>query len=247
MSHPSIRLWAGALAALVVLLVTQHALPLATAAQQPRSGAATQPFLQGVVVYESTGQPIEAATVSLLGTDIETQTGRYGDFAFPDLHFGMMSVRVTAPGHPSVTQEVDVTGDGIVFLQFRLPSVSAVLSELMVGVPGDRSRVSDPRTAEDLLLVQNPSVRSWRSGNIGKNDFTINVRGIGSLTQSVEPLVYIDGALVSTGESTLDVLSRIPASDVLDIQVLRGPAAAFRYPLAANGVIVVTTRSGSGR
>ena len=155
-----------------------------------------------------------------------------------------MSIRATAPGHPSVTQEVEVKRDRIVFLQFRLPSVAAVLAELVVVVSGDRSRISDPRTAEDLLMLQIPSARGWRSGNIGKNDFVINLRGTGSLTQSAEPLVLIDGALVSKGESTLDALAQIPASDVLNIQVLRGPAAAFLYLLAANGVILVTTRSG---
>ena len=40
----------------------------------------------------------------------------------------------------------------------------------------------------------------------------------------------------------MEALSQIPASQVLDIRVLRGPVAAFLYPLAANGVVLVTTR-----
>jgi outer membrane receptor for ferrienterochelin and colicin len=40
----------------------------------------------------------------------------------------------------------------------------------------------------------------------------------------------------------LDLLRMIPATDVADISVLRGPAAAFLYPYAANGVISVTTK-----
>ena len=39
-----------------------------------------------------------------------------------------------------------------------------------------------------------------------------------------------------------DVLSQIPASDVEDIEVLRGPTAAFLYPFAANGVVEVRTK-----
>ena len=129
MSHPSIRPWAGALASLGLLLVSQHALPLGAAAQQPVPGARTEALLQGVVVRESTGQAVESATVSLVGTGVETQTGRYGDFAFYDVQLGIMSVRVTAPGHPSGTQQVEISDDRIVFVQFRLPSVSAELSE----------------------------------------------------------------------------------------------------------------------
>ena len=74
MSHVSIRPCAGALAILGLLLVTQQALPLAAAAQQPLPGARTEVLLGGVVVDESTGQPVEAATVLLVGTDIETGT-----------------------------------------------------------------------------------------------------------------------------------------------------------------------------
>ncbi len=44
----------------------------------------------------------------------------------------------------------------------------------------------------------------------------------------------------------MEALSQIPASNVEKIEVLRGPAAAVRYPLAANGVVLVTTQS-SGR
>jgi outer membrane cobalamin receptor len=73
------------------------------------------------------------------------------------------------------------------------------------------------------------------------------LRGTGSLALSLMPSIFIDGVVVSNPEEGLDVLSRIPASDVLDIEVLRGPAAAFRYPFAANGVVLVRTRLGAGR
>ena len=244
MPHPSIRPWAGALAALGLLLASQRALALTATAQQPLPGMQREAApLQGIVVHESTGQPIESATVTVLGTDIETQTGRYGDFAFPDLHFGLMSVRVTAPGHPSVTQAVDVTDDGIVFLQFRLPSVSAVLSELLVGVSRDEPMAS-LLTAADLLAIEVPSARV-RSGNVGKTDYAIRLReSATSFTQSVEPLVYVDGVMISGLGQAFEALSQISASDVEDIKVLRGPAAAFLYPMAANGVVLVKTRSG---
>jgi outer membrane receptor for ferrienterochelin and colicin len=44
--------------------------------------------------------------------------------------------------------------------------------------------------------------------------------------------------------SAFDALERIPASDVERVEVLRGPAAAFLYPYAANGVINVVTKRG---
>ena len=246
MSHTSIRPCAGALATVGLFLVTQQALPLAAAAQEPLPGARTEVLLGGVVVDESTGQPVEAATVLLVGTDIETETGTYGGFAFTDAPLGTVSVRVTAPGHPSVVQEIDVRGDRIVFLQFILPSVAAVLSELLVGVPGNESVArlvteAAQLTAADLLAIKVPSTRSI-TGSIGKNDYQIRLRGYGSFTQDLQPLVIIDGVRVSGTGTVFDVLSQIPASEVEDIKVLRGPTAAFLYPFAANGVVEVRTK-----
>ena len=244
MLHRPIRPWAGAPAALGLLLV--YTLPLGGAAQQPAPGAPTVALLQGIVVSESTGQAVEAATVSLVGTDIETQTGRYGGFAFPDAPLGKMSVRVTAPGYPSVVQEVEVKGDGIVFVRFLLPSVAAVLSQLLVGVRRDRPLAAGSLTAADLLAFEAPSTRVT-SGNIGKTDYAIQLRAsANTFNLSSEPLVLIDGVMIGLGQ-VLETLSQIPASDVLDIEVLTGPAAMARYPLAANGVVLVKTRWGRGR
>ena len=246
MSRHSIRPWAGALAALGLLHVSQHTLPLAAAAQQPLPEARTEALLQGVVTHESTGQPVESATLWLVGTNIETQTGKDGGFAFPDTPIGMVSVRVTAPGHPSLVQEVEVSRDGIVFVRFILPSGTAVLDELLVEVRGDRW-IGNPLTAADMLASKIPSARVT-SGNIGLTGYAIRLRGsTASFTQSLGPLVYIDGVKVSRLGGAFDVLSQISASDVEDIEILRGPAASFLFPNAANGVVLVKTHSGSRR
>ncbi len=246
MSHPSIRPWASAMAVLGLLLASQYALPFGAAAQQPLPGAPAPAPLQGIVVFETTGQAVESATVSLVGTDIETQTGRSGSCEFPDVEPGVMSIRVSAVGHPSVVQEVEVRSDGIVFVQFRLPSVAAVLSELLVGVQRE-GPAEIGLTAADLLVAEVPSARI-NTGIIGKTDYTIQLRTGGtSFTKSTEPLILIDGVMMSRLGQALQTLSQIPASDVASMEVLRGPAAAFRFPMAANGVVLVTTRSASGR
>ena len=200
------------------------------------------------VVHELTGQPIESATVSLVGMDSGTQTGRYGSFAFPDVQPGLVSVRVTSPEHPSVVQEVEVKvkADRLVFVRFVLPSITAVLSELFVGVPRDRPSVAEALTAADLLAIKVPSARVT-SGIIGKNNYPIRLWGFNSLTRSSEPLVLIDGVIVSSIGHALEALRQIPAEHVEDIEVLRGPVAAFLFPYAAGGVVLVTTRSGGGR
>ena len=243
-SGPAIGPYAKTLAAVAAILAWQQA-PLA-AVQQPAVEVQSRAPLQGVVIDEATYEPIVAATVSLLGEDMETRTGRWGTFAFPDAPMGRVSLRVIAPGHPSVVEEVEVRAGGIAFVQFLLPPISAVLSELLVEVvPIGGTGPADPRNAADLLAMEVPMLRA-RSGTVGKNDWPIYLRAPNSLLQSSQPLILIDGVRVAGLEAALDVLSQIPAEEVAEIQVLKGPAAAFRYPFAANGVILVKTKTGSG-
>ena len=111
----------GPLARAGLLLLAASLSPLAAAAQEPLPQAPTVALLQGVVVDEATHQPVASATVSLVGTPSETLTGRWGIFSFPDAAPGTVSVRVTAPGHPSIVQDVEVRSDRVAFVQVLLP------------------------------------------------------------------------------------------------------------------------------
>jgi len=234
-----------ALTLLAILVVSYNAQPVGAAVQQLLPAAQTEDLLQGVVVYQSTGEPVKSATVSLVDTNIETLTGPYGGFSFPNAPLGFALIRVTAPGHPGVVEEVEVKSDGIVFVQFILPSINAVLNELLVQVPGDAPTASQ-LTAADLLAIQVPSTRVL-GDDVGGTDYRIQLRGAASsFSLGLEPLVLIDGVMVSRLGRALDVLRQIPASNVESIKVLRGPAASVEYPMAANGVVLVTTHAQGG-
>lgn len=67
----------------------------------------------------------------------------------------------------------------------------------------------------------------------------IRVRGTGSISADSGPLVIVDGYPVSDG------LNSVNASDVKSIEVLKDAASAAIYgSRAANGVIMITTKSG---
>lgn len=69
---------------------------------------------------------------------------------------------------------------------------------------------------------------------------TIRVRGTGSVSADSEPLVIVDGFPISGG------LSLLNSNDIQSIEVLKDAASAAIYgSRAANGVILVTTKSGS--
>lgn len=68
---------------------------------------------------------------------------------------------------------------------------------------------------------------------------TIRVRGTGSISADSSPLVIVDGYPVPDGLSTVN------ASDIQSIEILKDAASAAIYgSRAANGVIMITTKSG---
>ncbi|WP_419869972.1 SusC/RagA family TonB-linked outer membrane protein [Chryseobacterium sp. CT-SW4] len=76
----------------------------------------------------------------------------------------------------------------------------------------------------------------------------IRVRGLGNLTASVgasNPLFVIDGFIVGNDQRAQDVFNSINPSDYESISVLKDAAAAAIYgSQGANGVIILTTKSG---
>ena len=73
------------------------------------------------------------------------------------------------------------------------------------------------------------------------SDPQIVIRGIGTLTAGVSPLVVVDGFPLSEGSS----LNTVNPQDIETIDILKDPASAAIYgSRAANGVILITTKSG---
>lgn len=226
--------------ALLIVALGFAATPALAQDRQPPTEPAR---VQGVVVLEATSEPIPDALVSVVGTDIEAHTGPLGQFALSDVPVGPTWIRVTATGLPSVREQVEVSDGGVVFLQFRMPKdVFAVLDDVNVDVWSGQAATAEATSALELVAAKVPSISSITSADLGdRSNTAVRLRGVSSLTQSADPLIVVDD-VVLRGTPPLEVLSHIPAGDVESIEVLRGPAAAFRYPFAANGVIAIKTK-----
>lgn len=215
------------------------------AAQQPEDVR-----LGGVVADERTLVPVADAKITVLGTGLETVSGPDGTFAFSseEVPLGPATVRVDAPGFTAVVEEVVLSEDVVVFVQFILPSVDAFLDEILVtaGRAGTGPSLGEARTAADLLAGRVTGITS-NSGLVGLEQQEVRLRGVSSITVDQEPIIYLDGVRMagSFGEA-LSLLRQIPASEVRDVQILRGPAAAFLRG-SPDGVIQIRTRMGSRR
>jgi outer membrane receptor protein involved in Fe transport len=204
--------------------------------------------LGGVVADERTLTPVGSAKVTILGTDLETVSASNGTFAFSadELPLGPVTVRVDAEGFPAMVEEVVISEDAVVFVQFILPTVDAFLDEILVlgRRSGREASLAETRTAADLLVGQLPGI-NINPGIVGLDHSDVHLRGVNSIMLRGEPPIYLDGArMAGTFADALSILRQIPANDIRDVQLLRGPASAFLQG-SADGVIMIRTRSGS--
>jgi hypothetical protein len=222
------------LCSLAMVTVTAPGSPVL--AQDARQGFRV---LQGVVLDETTMQPVPGVIVSLLGTDLATVTDAQGLFTFENPPEGLVQVRVVTPERVSLVQNFELDpGAGVAYVQFALPPIDVMVAQLLQA----ETQIAETNlTAADLVTRQVPGLGA-ATGSIGSDARPVQLRGVSSMTLSSEPLLFLNGVRI-TGISLIDALSQIPAEDVEDIEILRGPAAAFLYSYAANGVIHVRTRS----
>ncbi len=68
-------------------------------------------------------------------------------------------------------------------------------------------------------------------------DNSIRIRGINSINSSTEPLLVVDGAVVTN-------LDAINPHDVYSVDVLKDASSSIYGVRGANGVIIITTKSG---
>ena len=170
------------------------------------------------------------------GPGIDTWTTDDGTFDFLSVPAGLISVRVQAPGYPIMVEDVELRPDELLVLYLPLPTVHALLEELVV--VGRARRQGSAETAADLL-EREISGFSANQGNRGVGESPILLRGAASFTLSGEPAIFVDGILVSGG--ALEVLGQIPAAAVKSIRIERGPSSTS-VPLSATGAIHVSTR-----
>ena len=219
----------------------------------------------GTVVSEKDGQPVAGAYVLVNGTTIGTMTNDKGEFGIAAVpadakeiivtFLGMSTAKAPVQAAPLlITMEEDVNylddvvvvAYGTVRREAATGSVSSVKNEQLAQVPA---------TSVDKMLsgkMAGVTITSG-SGQPGSTS-TIRVRGISSINAGNEPLWVVDGIpvmsydfrqLSNAGVGGGSSSTFLNPNDIESITVLKDAAAASVYgSRAANGVILVTTKSG---
>lgn len=236
----------------------------------PSSALAQEGAVAGRVVDAQDQEPIGGAQVFLPGTGIGTITDSNGQYRLTAVPAGEQQVRVQVLGYRSATRNVDVSAGATATLNFALEVSAVSMEEMVVTATGlqrqrelghavselevsDQVEMSKPPNVQSMLQGQSSGVTINQStGSVGAAS-TIRIRGRTSLSFSNRPLVYIDGARISTSTPSsgqqgqeFSRLNDLNPEDIESVEIIKGPAAATLYGTeAAAGVIRITTKSGS--
>ncbi len=205
-------------------------------------------LVSGKVTAQSTGQPLEGATVSVKGTSTTTITNKEGAFSITVPKTGsVLVVSYTGMG----TQEFTVKDGSAVSIS--LAETAGNLNEVVVIGYGQQKKSLVTGAISSVKADQIQTVSSTRidqalqgrvsgvqivptSGQPGAG-LNIRIRGTGSNRNS-NPLVIIDGVRVGGIES-------IDPNEVASIEILKDAASSAIYGAeGANGVIIITTKTG---
>ncbi len=198
-------------------------------------------------VQDPDGNPLVGVNVVLQGTTAGTTTDLNGNYSIEASNESILtfsfigySVQNIAVGNqtkinvklqPDITElsDVVVVGYGTQQRQNLTGSVSKLSSENLETKP-----VS---TIESALQGQVSGVTVVNTGGPGTSP-TVRIRGIGSVSYSSNPLYVIDGIPVSN-------LNNFDVKDIESVSILKDAASAAIYgSRAANGVVIITTKSG---
>ncbi|MEO6916875.1 MAG: TonB-dependent receptor plug domain-containing protein, partial [Chitinophagaceae bacterium] len=221
------------------------------------------------IVLNAAGKGIPSATVTVVETrdaNATNQEGRFSIKAAPGQHLEVSSV-----GYRNNSVEVGKNNSVVISLQSSGKELGEVIVTAL-GISRDKKALgyavqevsgeTIKNTAEtnvvNALAGQAAGVYvNSSNGNVGSSS-RIVIRGNQSLTGNNQPLFVVDGvpidnSIVNSSSGGMDFTDMgngaadINPSDIATITILKGGNAAALYgSRGANGVVLITTKSGKG-
>jgi TonB-dependent SusC/RagA subfamily outer membrane receptor len=224
----------------------------------------------GKVSAAADGSPLPGVSVLIKGTSAGTTTDAAGQFSLPVtdaensilvfsfIGFATQEVAVQRRTNIDIALAEDATAlSEVVVTALGIEREKKELGYSVQDVRGDRlTEARDVNVANALAgKVAGVQIKQNATGVGGSTRITI--RGNNTISGANQPLIVVDGVPMSNfvsspddywGNSAIDKgsgLGDISPDAIASISVLKGPAASALYgSRAANGVILVTTKTG---
>ena len=240
---------------------------------------AQQRPISGRVVSALSGQPIAGARITVPGTVATAVTGADGSFALSApageativaRFIGYKRRQVTVPPGESNVQialEEDVFNLEAVVVTGQATAVEQRnLANAITSVAAEQLNRAPTSTIETALQGKIPGALIQSNSGAPGGGVQISLRGVSTINGSVDPLIVMDGIVISNAaiangmnavsaaaaggnasnqDNAVNRLADLNPGDVERVEVLKGASAAAIYgSKASNGVVIITTRRG---
>ena len=233
--------------------------------------ANSQIRITGRVTNITTGEAVQGGTVSIKGTTMATSTSQEGTYVLSvNLKPGVHTLLFSGIGTKPIEKKINIGTDAAYTIDVQVDDDVLGMDEVVVtgtGVAVQKRQLGNSVSVvngKDLLQGASSSVSQALQGKIAgalvnqnsgnpAGGFTINLRGVSTISGSSEPLYIIDGVIVSNdsrelidlGGYTQNRLTDLNPNDIERIEVIKGAAAAAIYGSRANnGVVQIFTKKG---
>ena len=230
---------------------------------------AQQGSISGRVTDADTGDPLVGANVLVVGTNLGAATDINGEYSISAVPAGAQRLNANYIGYASSSSNVDIAADGSATADFGLSVAALNLNEVIVtgtGTAVEKSKVGNSvgivnmesledapiSSFSDILQGREKGVVMLPNGGLNGEGASIRIRGTSTLSQSNEPVIYIDGVRLDNGSGGAGPggkpsrLDEINPDAIARIEILKGAAAASLYGTqAASGVIQIFTKQGA--
>ncbi len=218
-------------------------------------------------VTNTNNEPLPGATIAVKNTTKGDATDVDGNYEIRGIEAGEIILEASFVGYNTVERTITVPAGDNVTVDFVLKEMVTELEELVVvGYGSSRKRDINSSissvSADEIVDAPIPSLQAGlqgrasgvqitQSNGMPGGKVTTRIRGTTSILASSEPLYVIDGIPMITGDFAegwadgTSALSMLNPSDIESIEVLKDASAAAIYGArAANGVVLITTKSG---
>jgi len=207
--------------------------------------------ITGKVTSADDGSALPGVSVVVKGTTTGIATDIDGNYSLKApsdavlvfTSVGMETQEVAVGGRTTIDLSMapELTGiDEVIVTAYGISRDKKAIAYQTESVAGDELMKAQSVTAATGMVGKVAGLQINVQDNGVKPNTQILLRGLRSIGQTNEALVVIDGAIANTG-----ALNDLNPNDIESINVLKGATAAALYgSRAANGALIITTKSG---
>ncbi len=212
------------------------------------SMAFAQSQISGNVTASEDGSPVIGASIKVVGTNTGTVTDIDGNFTLSApagakleiTYIGMQSKSVKAGKNMKIVLDADNHSlDEVMVVAYGTAKKSSFTGSAAVLKSDEIAKISNSNAVSALTGKVSGVQINAATGQPGQESFNIRVRGISSINAGNAPLIVVDGSPYD-GD-----MNSINPGDIASMTVLKDAASAALYGArGANGVVIITTKSG---